>query len=193
MLEKTLRFFQREQYVAPEYKEQIEQFHKKQKEFLVKRDGSFSQFRTSGLKALDKQDKIDNYEEGIQHGQKIFFPLLFACAIASDFADAFPVIGTIIKIIALSVIWYNILIKGSSPGYLDQKYQIQVSWKVRLFFRILGLVDLIPLINALPLTTLSVLIIWHKNRKQIEAMKDALQNAESDRGAYASQLREVEA
>jgi len=185
MVENVLAFRTKEKYIDPKYRKQIEDWDKKKKDFLVKRAGEQSRFRTMGLKVLEKQGEVNNYEDGIQYAQKLFFPLLVTCALSSDFADFFPVIGTIVKIIALAIIWYNIYIKGTAPGYLDSKYKIEISWKVRLFLRILGLTDLIPLINALPLTTLSVLIVWYQTRKQIQQKKAEQDDKEQEGSAIA--------
>ena len=192
MLEKSLRFFQREQYIAPEYKEQIENWEKNQATPLSKRLGVINAFRKYGTKAAGKVEESENYEEGINYGKRIFFPLVFACSLASEYTDLFPVVGKVIKVVALSIIWYNILVVGRSPGYLDPKYKVEIGWKIRLFFRILGLADLIPFVSALPLTTISVLIVWYKTHKQIKEKEGEWQKTQSEGNYYANQLNEAE-
>lgn len=126
------------------------------------------------IKTPFSKDESSDYEEGISHAQKVFWPFLFACAIVSDFSDLIPVVGFVLKLIALSIIWYTLYIKLKTPGYLDNKYKIEVSWRVRLFFRALGIADIVPFVSALPLTTLSVFIVWYKVKKQIDNKKSEL-------------------
>ena len=117
------------------------------------------------------QQETSNYEEGIEEAQKIPFSLLFALALASDFADPITVVGTLVKIITLPILWYNFYIKNTRVPGLPEKYQVEVSWKIRFLFRILGIADLIPFLNALPLTTISVIFIWYQTNKKIEEKK----------------------
>jgi hypothetical protein len=175
MLEQAGRFLVREKYLDPRYKNQLEEWEKKRQGEAEKKVTNLRRFQALKARAGLAKEEMEKFEEGIKHGEKIFFPLLFACALATDFADLLPVfIDKIIKIAALAVIWYNILVKGSSPGYLDPKYRVEISFRVRLIMRLLGLVDLLPFIDILPLTTFSVFIVWLRVRQQVRERKKAL-------------------
>ncbi len=136
------------------------------------------------------QKRIADYEESIRKTEKVFWPLLFACALFTDLFDIVPVLGKIVKIICLSVIWYHLYIKLRAPSHLDDEVKINVSWRVRLFFRLLGVVDLIPFISLLPLTTLSIFIVWRKTRKQVLEKKQEIikleQKLESLSASYSN-------
>lgn len=124
----------------------------------------------SGLLNMFRKSKkeVEGYEEGLNAARRVYFPLILLIAISSDFSDPFPVYSKVIKLIALPIIWYNLYIVGSPPGYLDEKYKVEVSFKLKILIRILGLTDLIPFISVIPLTTLSVLIHWFKTQQLIE-------------------------
>ncbi|MFH1183092.1 MAG: hypothetical protein V1690_02415 [Candidatus Moraniibacteriota bacterium] len=191
MLEKTLRFWEREQYIAPEYKEQIREFDKKQTAVPeVSQNQSEQRNKALGAAGI-KQDEADNYEEGTGQSKKVFWPLLFACAIASDVADIFPIVGTLVKIIVLPIIWYYFYIVLRAPGYLDEKYKVEISYKFRIVIWALGFTDLLTYI--LPLTTFSVFIVWYRIRKLTREKEGSLQEAQGAANAYTNQLREVEA
>ncbi len=134
-----------------------------------------SNFKPLALKSLKE---IEGYTEGLKHGKKIFYPLLLVIAVASDFADSIPVAGSIVKLFALLIIWYNLGILGKAPNYLEEKHKIEVSWKIRMILRILGFVDILPLINLLPLTTVSILFVWMKQKKAIEKREAELSREE---------------
>lgn len=186
MLEQSLGFMRRSQYIDPRYKKQIEEWDKKQNRSLEKMSGL-----VSGLKAAEQQGEADNYAEGIEKSKKVFWPLLFACAIASDTADLFPVVGTLVKVIVLPIIWYYFYIVLRAPSYLDEKYKIEVSYKFRIVIWALGFTDLLTYV--LPLTTLSVFIVWYRIKKQTRDKEEELQEAESKRSVFANRLKGVEA
>jgi hypothetical protein len=165
MLEKTLRFWEREQYIAPQYKEQIEEYERKQNEAKMNE-------LVTGLKAMEQHKEATSYEEGIEHTKKVFWPLLFACAIASDCADLFPIVGTLVKIIVLPIIWYHFYIVLRAPGYLDERHKIETSYKFRILIWALGFTDLLTYI--LPLTTVSVFIVWYRIKKQTKEKEKEL-------------------
>ena len=127
------------------------------------------------------QNEVNQYEEGIDAAKRMPFIILFPCAIISDFADLIPVVGTIGKFIALPIIWYSYYITGTTAFGQDEKYKIEVSWKIRLLFRALGIIDIIPFINALPLTTLSVFVIWNQTRKQMAERQKEMEEWEQQR------------
>lgn len=137
---------------------------------------SVTEEQESNFESLAKKSKkeINGYEEGLYHGKRIFFPLLLIIAVTSDATDSIPIAGSIIKIFTLLIIWYNFGILGKAPNYLEDRHKIEISWKIRIALRILGFVDIIPLINLLPLTTFSVLFVWVKQKKAIEKMESEL-------------------
>lgn len=143
------------------------------------------------------QKRITEYEESIRKAEKVFWPLLFACGIFTDLFDIVPFFGKLVKIICLGIIWYHLYIKLRAPSHLDDEVQIKISWRVRLFFRLLGIVDLIPFIGILPLTTLSIFIVWKKTRKQVLEKKQEIvkleQKLESLRGNYSNRPNYQEA
>lgn len=176
----------REKYLDPRYKNQLEEWEKQKIAEAEKKVANLGRYRTIKARAAMAKEEIEKFEEGIKYGGKIFFPLLFACALATDFADSLPVfIDKLIKIAALAVIWYNILVKGSAPGYLDPKYRVEISFRVRLIMRLLGLADLLPFIDVLPLTTLSVFIVWIRVRRQIRERKRGFEEQEQKGSAIA--------
>lgn len=132
---------------------------------------SVTEERESNFESLAKKSKkeINGYEEGLYHGKRIFFPLLLILAAISDLIDAIPIIGFLVKLIVLLVIWYNFDILGKAPSYLEQRHRVEINTKTRLILRALGFTDIIPLMNLLPLTTLSVLIVWFQTRKRMQA------------------------
>ena len=50
-----------------------------------------------------------------------------------------------------------------------------------MILRLLGFVDIIPIINLLPITTVSVLFVWFKNIKDISKKTTELKNEEEKR------------
>lgn len=127
------------------------------------------------------QNEVNEYQESLDAAKRMNFIVLLPAAIISDFADFVPFVGTFTKFIALSIIWYSYYIKGTTVLGQDPKYKIEVSWKVRFLFRALGVVDIIPLINSLPLTTLSVILIWHQLQKEIKNKEEEMSDWENQK------------
>lgn len=142
---------------------------------------SVTEEQESNFESLAKKSKkeIQNYEEGIKHGKRIFFPLLLIIAVSSDAADPIPVAGFVIKIFALLIIWYNFGILGKAPNYLENKHKIEISWRTKTALRFIGFMDMIPLLNLLPLTTLSIAIVWFRQSKAIAKMENKKRSIKS--------------
>ncbi len=130
------------------------------------------------------QDEVNQYQEGIDAAQKMNFIILFPCAIISDFADYIPVIGLIGKLIFLPIIWYSYYVTGTKSFGQDAKYQINASsFKTRLLIWFLGAGDLLPFIQYLPLTTISVFIIWRQIKTQTAQRQKEMEEWEQQKGA----------
>ena len=208
MLEQAGRFFVRDKYIDPRYEEEINDYinqqelmkhltqKKKQEEVQNYLEARFAN-NYGGNRFIQianfKKKEVAGYEEGIMRAKKVFWPLLFSCALFTDFSDFFPVVGTIIKIITLPIIWYHVYIKLRAHKWMDDKFKVEVSWRVRFIFRLLGIIDIIPFLNALPLTTLSIFLIWWKSRSLVSTKEKEVVEAERQRKKWTAEARALAA
>lgn len=169
MPEKTLRFW-KQPYIPPEYKDQIEQWDKKQRIEKGKRIAGAMEVAGKGhlVKGLAQSLGVaQDIREEIKAGDTSSFPYLLGLAILIDLIDPVPVVGLIVKVVAKPILIYGTLFRGR----LKYKY----ATKIIYWYWGITVVELVPGINWLPLETVSVLMLWRataKIRREKEAEEE---------------------
>jgi len=163
MLEKTLRFFQREQYIDPQYQKQITEWDKNQRIEKVKELANKTEGVSSAILEAEKGNILKAYTGAAKIGWRIrgeideldtsSFPLLLFCAIVIDFVDLVPPLDLAIGKILTLILFVSLIFNGR---YLYKFY-------ARTFqFILCNVLNLIPVIDKLPLETIAVVLIWRK-------------------------------
>jgi len=172
MLEQSVGFLgfkrSREKYIDPKYRKQIEDWDKKQNlEKGKKIAGAMAEVEKGNLlKGLAQSLGIaQDIREEIKEGDTSSFPYLLGLAILVDLIDFVPVVGMVVKFVAKPILIYGTLFHG----------RIKYKWGVKIAFVIFSFTEIIPVVNWLPLETISILILWRaiaKKRREKEVEEE---------------------
>ena len=161
-------FGKKDQYIDPKYRKQIEDWEKNQNLEKGRRiAGAMREVETGHLvKGLAKSLGVaSDIREEIKAGDTSSFPYLLGLAILTDIIVFVPVVGLIVKFVAKPILIYGTLFRG----------RMVYKWKIRIVFIVLSSVELVPVVDWLPLETLSILLLWRataKIRKEKEAEEE---------------------
>lgn len=165
MLEQTVRFFKQDQYIDPKYRKQIEDWDKSQSLERGKKIATVMKEVEKGnlLKGLAQSLGIAHQIRAeIKEGDTSAFPYLLGLAIMVDLTDFIPVIGLLVKFVAKPILIYGTFFRGRT------KYK----WGVKILFIVLAFFELIPVVNWLPLETISILLLWRSTAKYRKEKED---------------------
>lgn len=161
MPENIAGLFQRDKYVDPKYRKQIEDWEKTQNLEKGKRiAGAMSEVEKGHLlKGLAHSLGIaSDIREEIKAGDTSAFPYLLGLAILVDLVDFIPVVGLIVKFVAKPILIYGTFFRG----------RMKYKWGIKITFIVLSFIEIIPVIDWLPLETLSILMLWRATVKARE-------------------------
>lgn len=101
------------------------------------------------------------HREAIKNGDfSVFIPAL-AFAIAKDgLFDFVPIVGNILGLFITVYLFIFLFGKGT--------------WKIRIVIFLLSLVDVIPAVNVIPMSTICVLYVYYKAKKHSVEVKEEL-------------------
>lgn len=206
MLEQAGRFFVREKYLDPRYQEQMNEWEKNRAIETVKKNVGVAKQIGDATVALEKGNVVKAYAKAVQTGLQIrgeideldtsTFPILVFFALLIDFGEIiYPFIGMIpIAGPVIVAIFWSFLKMCSIALFISLIFNGRYVY--RFFARkaspiILGLLNLMPLIDSIPFETIAVLLVW-KNIAHLRKEKEGEEEEFESRSVPVLQQKTAE-